>query len=89
MSKTDDRERMAFVMPIRPRNLVWIVILACLWGGAEFYGTPHLRIQYTWSGKDERPYYHLCDYWGLSSFRIVPADGVCPLFVLARTKREG
>jgi len=78
-----------FVAPVRPRNLLWIAMLGGMWVALEVYGTPHLRVQYTWSGKTDRPYYHVCNYWGLSSFRVHPPNGECPLFVFARTGRKG
>lgn len=78
-----------FVAPIRLRNLLWVPVLACTWLAATVYGTPHLRVQYSYSGKRETPRYRSCNYWGLSSFRVTPPDGACPLIVLMKTDRKG
>jgi hypothetical protein len=73
-----------FVAPIRAVNLIWVVVVAgTVWAGYR-YGTPHLRIEYVWSGMRSAPVYHACRYWGLHPFRIVPPSGECPAIVLAR-----
>ena len=87
--KDSKREAVSFVAPIRPRNLLWIAVLAGAGPMVTLYGTPHLRVRYTYFGKVERPYYETCDYWGIGTFSLRPADGVCPLVVLARAGGKG
>lgn len=76
--------KVPFVAPVRAINLLWLVIVLTVLWAADRYGTPHLRIEYTWSGSKANPTYHNCAYWGLHSFRIQPASGECPIVVLAR-----
>ena len=78
--------RMPFVAPVRLRNLLWIPVLGSIWMAGWVYGTPHLRVQYTYRGTYTRPFYLVCDYWGLTSFRLHPLTGECPVFVLARSR---
>jgi hypothetical protein len=82
MSPEDSKPSVAWV---RLSNLLWVPILGLAWAAMTVWGTPHLRVSYTWNGRDAAPYYHACEYWGISSFRIRPADGKCPLLVLARS----
>lgn len=81
------REREAdipFVAPVRLRNLLWMPLLGGVVLAGLVFGTPHLRVQYTYRGTYSNPYYLACDYWGLASFRVIPPNGTCPLFVLAK-----
>lgn len=89
MLEPDHEAPMPFVAPVRLRNGLWIVVLAGAWLAVTLLGTPHLRVSYRWNGSDRSPVYFACTYWGLASFRTVPADGRCPLVVLARPRREG
>lgn len=80
--------KIPFVAPIRPVNLIWIAIVGGVVWAASHYGTPHLRIQYVWSGRSAQPVYHDCFYWGLHPFRLRPSSGECPLVVLSRPGQE-
>lgn len=77
-----------FVAPVRLRNLVWAPLLGAAWLAGWYFGTLHLRVQYTFRGTYQRPHYTVCDYWGLASFRLRPPDGECPVFVLAGGARK-
>jgi len=85
----NEKGKMPFVAPVRLHNLLWLPIVAGAFAASLIWGTPHLRVKYTWNGRDTSPFYHSCWYWGLSTFQVRPMDGKCPLFVLARTKRGG
>lgn len=82
-----DNQKMPFVAPIRPANLIWVFVLAGGWAASQIWGTPHLRVSWEATGRYENPYYRLCHYWGLSMFQIRPLDGRCPVIILSR-KRE-
>lgn len=69
---------------VRPINLLWVPVLGLAWVAADLWGTPHLRVSWEGTGRYEAPYYRLCHYWGVSSFRIRPVDGRCPIVILAR-----
>lgn len=83
-----ERDTASFVAPIRLINCLWLIIVGGLWMAANHFGTPHLRIQYTWSGSKSYPTYHACSYWGLHSFRVEGAPLTCPLLVLARASQR-
>ncbi|MFA5952584.1 MAG: hypothetical protein WC807_20155 [Hyphomicrobium sp.] len=87
--RDDQKGKMPFVAPVRLRNMLWLPVVAGVVATSLIWGTPHVRVQYSWNGLDASPYYHSCRYWGLSTFELRPIDGNCPLFILARTKREG
>lgn len=85
--ESDPNAKMPFVAPIRAGNLLWLVILAGGFVAVQLYGTPHLRLKYTWNGRDAAPVYYSCDYGGLSFFQLRPSDGRCPLFILAHARK--
>jgi hypothetical protein len=87
---TDHRRKnkVPFVAPIRLRNLLWLVVLGSAWLAAYQFGTPHLRVRYTWSGPTSFPVYHACTYWGLHSFELVPRHGECPPVLFVRETRS-
>lgn len=76
------------VAPIRLRNSLWLFVMGGLWIASQTHGTPHLRVSYRWNGSEKSPHYYACNYWGLTTFRVEPSDGMCPLFVLARAGRK-
>lgn len=77
-----------FVAPVRLVNMLWLpIVLALVWAEHR-YGTPHLRVEYTWSGTKAYPTYHDCRYWGLHSFRLNPPAGPCPAILFARASKE-
>lgn len=82
------RNKISFVAPIRLLNMIWLPIMLGLISAVHHYGTPHLRVQYVWSGARSAPIYHDCQYWGLHSFRLQPLTGNCPLILLARSSKE-
>lgn len=77
-----------FVWPVRPRNFVWVVVVGAVLAAASIFGTPHLRYQYVWNGNPTAPRYFACDYVGLHSFHLEPADGECPVLTLAHGTTE-
>lgn len=83
-----DKQKMPFVAPIRPFNLICVLVLAGGWAVNLIWGTPHLRVSWEASGRADNLYYRLCRYWGLTTFQIRPVDGRCPVIILSR-KREG
>lgn len=80
--------RMPFVVWVRPGNLLWVPVVGLAWAATALWGTPHLRVSYTWNGRAAAPFYQACEYWGVSSFRVRPVDGKCPLVVLTRSAAE-
>jgi hypothetical protein len=70
------------VLPVRPGQFIWLVLIGIIWLLVSNYGTPHLRYYYRYSGTTDQPYYHSCQYIGLHSQTIKPHDGKCPLFKL-------
>ena len=68
--------------------MLWAPVLAAAMLTGLVLGTPHLRLVYTYAGPDSAPYYRRCDYVGLHSQRVIPADGRCPLIQLLRPRRE-
>lgn len=79
------RQGGGWVWPVRPRSMIWLLIVGAVWLAATIYGTPHLRAQYTWNGRDSYPVYYKCWYWGLHSFDTLAFGGHCPLVLLARS----
>jgi hypothetical protein len=86
--KSPGGKRPRFVAPVRPRHLLWAVIAGGLWLGASRYGTPHLRFVYTYTGSKAHPHYRRCDYLGLHSRRVFPANGRCPLIVFFKAQES-
>lgn len=76
-----------FVMPVRLRNLIWVPVLTTIVAAALVFGTPHLRFKYIWNGDERHPVYFECDYVGLHSFTLTPADGKCPVITLAHAPK--
>lgn len=74
---------------VRLRHMLWMPILAAAILTSLVRGTPHLRVVYTYSGPPSAPFYHRCDYVGLHSQSVIPADGRCPLIELLKLNREG
>lgn len=71
------------------RYLLWIPAVLVGWTLIQAKGLPHLRAHYVFSAKSYDPLaerdYHECTYLGpYGSFRIVPSDGQCALFVWRR-----
>ncbi len=71
------------------RYFVWAAVLVGAWGFVQVRGLPHLRAHYVFSAKSYDPLaereYHECTYMGpYGSFRIVPRDGQCALFIWRR-----
>lgn len=85
MSPEDSKPSVAWV---RPSNLLWVPVVGFIGAATALWGTPHLRVSYSWSSRAAAPFYQACEYWGASSFRVRPADGKCPLVVLAHSAPE-
>lgn len=78
------------VVWVRPRNLAWVMPLASIWLALANLGTPHLRFAYVAAGHAvTASQFQRCDYVGLSSRRIFPADGKCPLIAFFSSDNEG
>lgn len=82
------KDKMPFVVPVRPSNLLWVPVAGLAWAATILWGTPHLRVGYSWNGRAAAPFYQACEYWGVSSFRVRPVDGKCPLVILAHSAPE-
>lgn len=89
-----DRDRREFVAPVRPQNLLWLVIAAGVAVGIALHGTPHILFNYTYQetypdrdGKRQRLYME-CEYLGWHSQRVLPVDHRCPLFKLLKAPEE-
>jgi len=75
-------KRRRFVAPVRLRHLAWLPPLLALWlVDLPAWGTPHLRFSATYTGTPEHRLYRRCDYVGLHSRVVHPADGRCPLIL--------
>ena len=74
------------VSPVRPRHLIWLVVLGGLWLGVQFYGTPHLRFIYTYREFSGHRHYLACDYIGFYHQKIIPLHGKCPLFLFLKSR---
>lgn len=76
------------------RYLIWVVVLAGAWGFVQVRGLPHIRAQYVYSASSTDPFaerdYHECTYLGpYGTFKIMPRDGRCPLFMWRRELMTG
>lgn len=67
---------------IGPRLITLCLIAAIIWS----WGTPHLRLQYAYTGLRANPTYVWCDYVGLQQFKQQGPD--CPLFIWRPIPKE-
>ena len=73
-----------WVLPVRPRNLVWLAALAGLQLIAWGWGTPHLLLASTSSGSGVFRFTSDCAYLGLD-FRMTHVGGAaCPFLRLLK-----
>lgn len=73
---------------IRPKNLLWMPLLAAAWLAIEIYGTPHILTVYTYRPVGTSRVYLSCNYWGFYPFTLKPVDGECPYVVFARASKK-
>ena len=86
------RRRTIFpVLPVRPRNMIWLVAVGAVFASVMLFGTPHLN-RYTDLGPnmpDGMQYrFHRCDYIGWSPQVYIPNDGRCPIIKWLKAESE-
>lgn len=67
---------------ISPRLIAACLIAAIVWT----WGTPHLRLQYAYTGLHANPTYVWCEYVGVQQFKRPGPD--CPLFIWRPIPKE-
>ena len=67
------------VWPIRPRNLIWVAVLGALPIVSAGWGTPHMLLNYSYTGRDAFLYYTDCAYLGLDGAIRHTRGASCPV----------
>lgn len=74
-----------WVLPVRPRNLVWFAVLVALPLIARGWGTPRLLLATTSSGSGVFRFYSDCAYLGLDFRMTHVGGGSCPILRLLKS----
>lgn len=73
---------------IRPRHLIWVLVVGVMGFVWLTYGTPHLRFAYSYTGSASAPFMQSCDYVGWDSRQVISLDGKCPLIKFLKERRS-
>ena len=66
---------------VRPMKMIWVPVLAALFGFTVLIGSAHPLTTYRYHGDYDHKIYERCDYVGRHPHSTYPTDGKCPWFV--------
>ncbi len=83
-----ERTDVARVWLIRPKHLIWLLVLAATGASLWLFGTPHLVFTYRYIEVRDKRHYIWCDYVGQYSQRVKAVNGNCPLIRFLKAPGE-